>query len=74
MMAAMEGAMAFQKGLGAVHALSHPLGGLEGLVLHHGTLNAVVMPAVLLVSGWILDRGVFRPDDVRGGALRDAAL
>jgi alcohol dehydrogenase class IV len=47
MMAAMEGAMAFQKGLGAVHAMSHPLGGLEGLTLHHGTLNAVVMPAVL---------------------------
>ncbi len=47
MMAAMEGAMAFQKGLGAVHALSHPLGGLDGLTLHHGTLNAVVMPAVL---------------------------
>jgi hypothetical protein len=47
MMAAMEGAMAFQKGLGAVHALSHPLGGLPGLTLHHGTLNAVVMPAVL---------------------------
>ncbi len=47
MMAAMEGAMAFQKGLGAVHSLSHPLGGLPGLKLHHGTLNAVVMPAVL---------------------------
>lgn len=47
MMAAMEGAMAFQKGLGAVHAMSHPLGGLPGLSLHHGTLNAVVMPAVL---------------------------
>jgi alcohol dehydrogenase class IV len=47
MMAAMEGAMAFQKGLGAVHAMSHPLGGLPGLTLHHGTLNAVVMPAVL---------------------------
>ncbi len=47
MMAAMEGAMAFQKGLGAVHAMSHPLGGLPGLNLHHGTLNAVVMPAVL---------------------------
>ncbi|MBI3709158.1 MAG: iron-containing alcohol dehydrogenase [Proteobacteria bacterium] len=47
MMAAMEGAMAFQKGLGAVHAMSHPLGGLAGLVLHHGTLNAVVLPAVL---------------------------
>ncbi|MCP4330900.1 MAG: iron-containing alcohol dehydrogenase [Alphaproteobacteria bacterium] len=47
MMAALEGAMAFQKGLGAVHAMSHPLGALPGLTLHHGTLNAVVMPAVL---------------------------
>ncbi|HEX6978244.1 MAG TPA: iron-containing alcohol dehydrogenase [Alphaproteobacteria bacterium] len=47
MMAAMEGAMAFQKGLGAVHAMSHPLGAIPGLNLHHGTLNAVVMPAVL---------------------------
>ncbi len=47
MMAAMEGAMAFQKGLGAVHAMSHPLGALPGRPLHHGTLNAVVLPAVL---------------------------
>jgi 4-hydroxybutyrate dehydrogenase len=47
MMAAMEGALAFQKGLGAVHSLSHPLGALPGLKLHHGTLNAVLMPAVL---------------------------
>jgi alcohol dehydrogenase class IV len=47
MMAAMEGAMAFQKGLGAVHAMSHPLGALPDLTLHHGTLNAVAMPAVL---------------------------
>ncbi len=47
MMAAMMGAMAFQKGLGAVHAISHPLGGLREPRLHHGTLNAVVMPAVL---------------------------
>lgn len=47
MMAAMEGAMAFQKGLGAVHAMSHPLGSLQDLTLHHGTLNAVVLPAVL---------------------------
>jgi 4-hydroxybutyrate dehydrogenase len=44
MMAAMEGALAFQKGMGAVHALSHPLGSLG---LHHGTLNAVLMPHVL---------------------------
>ncbi|MGE0715661.1 MAG: iron-containing alcohol dehydrogenase [Alphaproteobacteria bacterium] len=47
MMAAMEGAMAFQKGLGAVHAMSHPLGSLEDLRLHHGTLNAVILPAIL---------------------------
>ena len=47
MAASMQGAMAFQKGLGAVHSLSHPLGGLQQLHLHHGTLNAVVLPAVL---------------------------
>ena len=47
MMAAMMGAMSFQKGLGAVHAISHPLGGMQEPRLHHGTLNAVVMPAVL---------------------------
>ena len=50
MSASMQGAMAFQKGLGAVHSLSHPLGGqkIDGKTgLHHGTLNAVVMPAVL---------------------------
>jgi alcohol dehydrogenase class IV len=46
-MAAMEGAMVFQKGLGAVHALSHPTGGLKGYRLHHGTLNAIYLPAVL---------------------------
>ena len=47
MMAATEGAMAFQKGLGAVHALSHPLGAVPGISLHHGTLNAVLLPAVM---------------------------
>ncbi|MCW6509968.1 iron-containing alcohol dehydrogenase [Hyphomicrobiales bacterium BP6-180914] len=47
MMCALEGAMAFQKGLGAVHALTHPLGAVRELNLHHGTLNAVLMPAVL---------------------------
>jgi alcohol dehydrogenase class IV len=51
MMAAMEGAMAFQKGLGAVHALSHPLGAVPGVSLHHGTLNAVLLPAVLRFNG-----------------------
>ncbi|WP_118180626.1 iron-containing alcohol dehydrogenase [Paraburkholderia phosphatilytica] len=50
MSASMQGAMAFQKGLGCVHSLSHPLGGVPvngRTSLHHGTLNAVVLPAVL---------------------------
>src|SRR5947208_5236378 len=47
MMASMEGALTFQKGLGAVHAMAHPLGALDELALHHGTLNAVLLPAVL---------------------------
>lgn len=47
MAAAMNGALAFQKGLGAVHAMSHALGGLPGRVLHHGMLNAVLLPHVL---------------------------
>jgi 4-hydroxybutyrate dehydrogenase len=47
MMASMEGALTFQKGLGAVHAMAHPLGALDELPLHHGTLNAVLLPAVL---------------------------
>jgi 4-hydroxybutyrate dehydrogenase len=47
MMAATEGAMAFVKGLGAVHAMSHSAGRLGGLTLHHGTLNAVILPHVL---------------------------
>ena len=47
MMAALEGGLSFQKGLGAVHALSHALGGLADLKLHHGTLNAILMPGVV---------------------------
>jgi alcohol dehydrogenase class IV len=47
MAAALEGALAFQKGLGGVHAISHALGGLPGYRLHHGTLNAVLLPHVL---------------------------
>jgi alcohol dehydrogenase class IV len=47
MMAALEGGLSFQKGLGAVHSLSHALGGLVHLKLHHGTLNAILMPPVL---------------------------
>lgn len=47
MMASLQGGVTFQKGLGAVHAMSHPLGGLSEPALHHGTLNAVILPAVL---------------------------
>ncbi len=46
MSASMQGAMAFQKGLGCVHSLSHSLGGINPR-LHHGTLNAVFLPAVV---------------------------
>src|SRR3954452_15603852 len=42
----MQGAMAFQKGLGCVHSLSHSLGGANPK-LHHGTLNALFLPAVV---------------------------
>ena len=45
MSAAIIGATAFQKGLGAIHALSHPIGAIYHT--HHGTTNAVCMPAVL---------------------------
>lgn len=46
MSASTQGALAFQKGLGCVHSLSHALGGLMP-TLHHGTLNAVLLPAVI---------------------------
>jgi len=47
MMASLEGGLAFQKGLGAVHAMSHALGALKAPLLHHGTLNGILLPAVL---------------------------
>lgn len=48
MSAAAMGATAFQKGLGAIHALSHPVGALYDT--HHGMTNAVFMPYVLMVN------------------------
>ena len=55
MAAAAMGAVAFQKGLGAIHALSHPIGAVFNT--HHGTTNAVCMPAVLeLNAPLIADR------------------
>lgn len=48
MCAAMMGATAFQKGLGAIHAMSHPVGALVNA--HHGTTNAICMPSVLRLN------------------------
>ena len=45
LLAASMGAIAFQKGLGACHALAHPLSSIAGL--HHGTANAVMLPHVI---------------------------
>ncbi len=54
MMGALEGAIGFQKGMGAVHALSHPLGALGH---HHGTLNAILLPHVLAYNAdWLGDK------------------
>lgn len=47
MMAALEGGMTFQKGLGAVHSLSHAAGALRQPTLHHGMLNGVFLPHIL---------------------------
>lgn len=47
LMASLQGALAFQKGLGLIHSLSHPLGALSEPRLHHGTLNAVFLPHVI---------------------------
>lgn len=47
MIAALHGGLTFQKGLGGVHALSHPLGTLRDPTLHHGMLNAVLLPHLL---------------------------
>ena len=53
MSAAMMGATAFQKGLGAIHALSHPIGAIYHT--HHGTTNAVVMQAVMRFNSSMIE-------------------
>lgn len=68
MSAAAMGAVAFQKGLGAVHALSHPVGAIYGT--HHGTTNAVVMPAVLRFNRPAIEAQIARAAaylDIAGG-------
>ena len=52
MSAAAMGATAFQKGLGAIHAMSHPVGAVFNT--HHGTTNAVCMPAVLALNAHMI--------------------
>lgn len=68
MSAAAMGATGFQKGLGAIHALSHPIGAVYNT--HHGTTNAVCMPAVLQMNApEISDRftGVAAYLGIKGG-------
>ncbi|NYJ15361.1 alcohol dehydrogenase [Rhizobium leguminosarum] len=58
MSAAAMGAVAFQKGLGAIHALSHPIGAVYNT--HHGMTNAVVMPAVLRFNRKVIEEKIGR--------------
>lgn len=58
MAAATMGATAFQKGLGAIHALSHPIGAVYDT--HHGLTNAVVMPYVLAFNRKVIDEKMTR--------------
>jgi alcohol dehydrogenase class IV len=54
MMGALEGAICFQKGMGAVHSMSHALGALN---LHHGTLNAILLPHVMAYNrDWLTEK------------------
>jgi alcohol dehydrogenase class IV len=53
LMAASMGATAFQKGLGLIHALSHPVGGLTGL--HHGTANSIFQPYVMIHNRAVIE-------------------
>ncbi len=64
MAAAAMGAVAFQKGLGAIHSLSHPVGAVYGT--HHGTTNAVVMPMVLDFNRPAIEDRIARAADYLG--------
>ncbi|WP_298829398.1 iron-containing alcohol dehydrogenase [uncultured Piscinibacter sp.] len=76
MSASMQGAMAFQKGLGCVHSLSHSLGGVNPK-LHHGTLNAVFLPAVVRFNApaesMVRERRLARLAHAMGIGASDAA-
>jgi alcohol dehydrogenase len=58
LMASAMGATAFQRGLGAIHALSHPFGGLYDA--HHGTLNGIIMPYVVKANRRKIERRIER--------------
>ncbi len=58
LVASMMGATAFQKGLGAMHALAHPIGAIHHT--HHGLTNAVLMPYVLVVNQHVLQEKMDR--------------
>lgn len=64
MAAAAMGAVAFQKGLGAIHSLSHPIGAVYNT--HHGTTNAVVMPMVLDFNRPVIQDRIARAADYLG--------
>jgi alcohol dehydrogenase len=64
MSAAAMGAVAFQKGLGAIHALSHPIGAVYNT--HHGMTNAVVMPPVLRMNRPLIEERIARAADYMG--------
>jgi alcohol dehydrogenase class IV len=66
MMGSLEGGLTFQKGLGAVHALSHALGGTPGLALHHGMLNAIFLPPVLRFNAAAVPQKIARLKEVAG--------
>jgi 4-hydroxybutyrate dehydrogenase len=63
--AAMMGAVAFQKGLGACHSLAHPLSSEHGV--HHGLANALCLPAVVLFNGGVAGERLGRVAALLGG-------
>ncbi len=68
LIASAMGATAFQRGLGAIHALSHPFGGLYDA--HHGLLNGIIMPYVLIANRKKIDGTIERAAhylDIKGG-------
>jgi alcohol dehydrogenase class IV len=71
MKAAMMGAVAFQKGLGACHSLAHPLSSEHGL--HHGLANALCLPAVLEFNAAVVPDKVLHVGLLLGGAATPGA-